>query len=143
MTDRGQRYRANRAISAEGGRRCVYCGDPKPRTVDHVNGNESDADPRNLVRACQSCNTKKGIVFLRAGAGVRTHQFNPAQPGRGAGTLAEWLEAVMALKGNDTRFTLSEAIEKVRNTPASKRAEFAAEIWQRRRARGGSGVVPF
>jgi 5-methylcytosine-specific restriction endonuclease McrA len=149
VTDRALRYRANRAI-AQREVRCIYCGRPDGwLEVDHINGYEEDNSPENLAWACRACNTQKGAVFARAGIGRRTRQFNPrarkraARATRGAGTLAEWMEAVMALKGYPSRFTLQEAIEKVRATPPEDRSAFAHEIWRRRRARGTDRRVPF
>lgn len=63
-------------------------------------------------------------------AGLR--QRNPG----GARNLAQWLNAVLSLKGESSVMGLQEAIAMVHATPHAKRSEFAAEIWRRRRARG-------
>lgn len=148
VTDRALRYRAQNAIE-QSERRCIYCGSPSGWIeVDHINGYEEDNAPENLAWACRACNTLKGAVFARAGIGRRTRQFNPRRrrttsDTKGARTLAEWMEAIMALKGQPSRFTLEQAIAKVRATPAWDRSAFAREIWQRRRERGTDRRVPF
>jgi len=58
------------ALKAETGGRCVYCGQKKKLTIDHVvpliGGGADDID--NAVPACTSCNSSKGtkslIMFL-------------------------------------------------------------------------------
>lgn len=138
LTDRAKRLRARRS-PPDGPKRCHYCGAAKPRDIDHVDGNESHGQRHNLAWACRTCNTRKGVAFRDRGRGVRTRQFNPAG---GARNLAQYVQAVMALRGEGD-MKLSDAIAMMHATPHTKRAEFAAEIWRRRRARGSDKKVPF
>lgn len=145
VTDRAKRYRANRALpKAAGKRRCYICGNPEPRDVEHINGDESDNRPQNLAPACRSCNVSKGNTFSKAGVGVRTIQFNP---GAGARNLAQYLTAARVLRGESHAMTLPAAIRLMHNTPAADRSRFAREIWDKRRERYGStgraDSVPF
>jgi hypothetical protein len=145
VTDRALRYRANRQAPPEP-RHCHYCGNPKRRTeVEHVDGHEENTDPRNLTWACRSCNTRKGAAFSRAGCGRKTRQFNPRRRNaEGARSLAQWLNAVLSLKGQGGTMALPDAITMVHATPHSRRSEFAREIWNRRRQHGGGKEeVPF
>jgi HNH endonuclease len=138
ISDRAKRYRAN-ACPPPGPRRCAYCGAAGKLDVEHIDGRESNSNPENLTWACRSCNTTKGVHFTRVGAGRKTVQMNPDKPG--AKSLAQYLTAVMVLKGNSEVMTLRDAISIVHNTPHSKRSEFAREIWRKRKERGGG--VPF
>jgi hypothetical protein len=99
-----------------------------------VDGHEENTEPANLAWACRSCNTTIGIALKQAGLGRRTRQFNPKA--QGARTLAQWLTAVLSLKGEGGRMEPSAAIEMIRATPPHRRSEFAQEIWRRRRERG-------
>lgn len=76
-TDRAKRYKANRDIQDDPKSGCLFCGSKRNLTVDHLSGDENDSDPRNLVWACKSCNTRKGVAFRKAGIGRLTHQYNP------------------------------------------------------------------
>jgi hypothetical protein len=140
VTDRALRYRAT-VNPPPGPRRCHYCGARGRVDVEHVDGREENGGPENLGYACRSCNTRKGVVFRNAGIGRRTRQFNPkagrkrGNPG-GAQNLAQWLNAVMALKGQGGTISLPAAVAMVQETPHSKRSEFARESWDRRRAHG-------
>jgi hypothetical protein len=136
ITDRAQRYRAQRAVGARD--RCMYCGRPRPRDVDHINGREEDNAPENLAPACHRCNTHKGLVFARTGIGRRTRQFNPQAKTAGARNLAQWTQAVMSIHGGGP-WPIREAVEMIRATPRSDRRAYAAEIWRRRRAHGTAG----
>ncbi len=49
----------------------------------------------------------------------------------------------MALKSETDTAKLQAAIDTVHNTPHSRRARFAAEIWERRRAHGTDRQIPF
>lgn len=54
--------RLSNIVHAAGGP-CAYCGDPNPRTIDHVDpelprGGLEEQD--NLVRCCRQCNSEKG-----------------------------------------------------------------------------------
>ena len=73
-----------------------------------------------------------------AGLGRPTRQFNPAG---GARSLGQWLAAVMSMKGESDQMTVPAAVETIRATPPERRSDFAAQIWERRRAR--SGEAPF
>jgi hypothetical protein len=136
VTDRALRYRARKlAPKLE---RCIYCGAPRPRDVDHIDGREENDAVDNLAPACHACNTRKGYAFLRAGIGRRTRQFNPAEKGDGARNLAQWVMAVMSIHGQGP-LPIREAVRLIRATPPADRAAYAAEIWRRRRARGTGG----
>jgi len=157
ITDRAKRYRARNAIE-QPAERCAYCGSPpgpgRRLEVDHINGIEDDNDPANLVWACRRCNTIKGIVFAQAGKGKRTRQFNPKKPPaqerhrrkveleRGAQNLAQYMEAINALHGRPSWYTLNEAIQVMRATQPWVRSIYAREIWRRRRS-GARWEVPF
>jgi hypothetical protein len=139
ITDRAKRYRAQNAIE-QPDRICVFCGDPKKPMVGHVNGNESDGTPENLVFTCRSCNASIGIFMARAGFGKRTAQYNPAG---GARSLGQWIVAVTSMKGAGP-MKLGDAVEMVRSTSPSKRSEYAREIWRLRRKHGTDKTgVPF
>lgn len=43
ITDRAKRYRAQHNVS--GPKRCYLCGNPKPRDVGHIDGNEGNGEP--------------------------------------------------------------------------------------------------
>ena len=73
--------------------------------------------------------------MARAGQGRRTRQYNP--PATGAASLGEYVSALRILHGEiDGDF--EKARQTIHNTPASRRSEFAKEVW-RRRKRGQSG----
>lgn len=134
ITDRAKRYRAQAAVEQQEGR-CIYCGRPGGRLdVEHINGKEADTNPANLAYSCRPCNVRKGNTFKRAGRGILTRQYNAR--GAGASSLAQWMEATKALRGEDSTMSLAAAIDLVHQTPADDRSAFAREIWQRRRARG-------
>lgn len=86
--------------------------------IDHKDGDESNGDPANLRWLCKSCNTRLGLSNVRAGQGVRTRQYNPANPG--ARTLAEYTEAAM----QHTRGAHDAGGEIIHETPKEKRQEF-------------------
>lgn len=79
--------------------------------------------------------------MARKGLGRRTHQYNPTRSS-GAQTLAQWVTAVMSMKGEGP-MDPAAAVEMIHATPLDRRSEFASEIWQRRRARGTDRTVPF
>lgn len=144
VTDRALRYRANqKAVRPEGPRLCYACGKQRNIDIDHVDGREENTNPENLIYLCRSCNTTKGAHFARAGAGRLTNQYNPAGSSSGARSMGQWVNALMVLKGHSDSMPLSRAIAMVHATPASRRSEFAQEIWRRRRARGTDTEVPF
>ena len=133
ITDRAARYRAQKCIKP-GPKQCEICGSKQNLVIDHRDGFEEHGEPSNLRWLCKRCNTKLGIAFARAGLGRRTRQYNP-----GAETLAQYVLAVTA----HTRGAHDEGGRIIHETPKSKRREFAAEIWARRRARAGEDFVPF
>lgn len=137
LTDRAKRYRAQRAIEQPDSR-CIYCGIPGARCVDHINGREDDQQSANLARACQSCNTAKGLLFARLGMGQRTRQYNPKHKAAGADNLAQWVMAVLSIKGQGP-LKVQEAVRMIRATPPEDRSAYASEIWRRRHARAGYG----
>lgn len=148
VTDRAYRYRAVRNAPA-GQKRCAFCG-AGPRTtplmVGHVNGHEEDGDPRNLIWTCRSCNGRTGNALKRARLGRRTRQYNPGTAPRGARSLGQWMTAVMSMRGESDAMSVRDAVEMVRATSAAKRAEYASQIWERRRQRGTDrwgGELPF
>lgn len=161
ITDRAKRYRAQRA-NEQTEHRCIYCGRPgRPGQragelhAEHINGREDDSSPANIAYACRPCNTAKGAYFARVKFGKRTRQYNPTKAG-GAANVAEWLEAVGSIVprkgaqyagqnyGAGGRMSTAAAVAMIRATPADKRSEFAAKIWQSRHSRARAGdSVPF
>jgi len=139
ITDRAKRFRAQSAIE-QPERRCIYCGNPQPRDIDHVNGREDDGAPANLAYACRSCNTRKGAFFSRNGIGRKTRQYNPEKKGEGARSLAQWVTAVLSIKGQGA-MDVADAVALIHATPAASRSKFARQIWDRRRER--KQQVPF
>lgn len=105
--------------------------------VAHVDGDESDGSQRNLGLTCRSCNGKVAHVMKRAGIGRRTRQYNPRD--EGAQTLAQWMAAVMSMKGESDQMPVDAAVELIHSTPASDRSRFAREIWRLRREHGTAG----
>jgi len=138
ITDRAKRYRA-RKNPPHGPKSCYCCGKPNVNDVEHIDGNEANNEDHNLAWSCRSCNTAKGAHFAKNGRGIRTRQYNPAKARNpGAKTLAQYLTAVMSLKGQSDQMSLPDAIGLVHQTPASDRSKFAREIWSRRRARAAT-----
>ena len=78
ISDRGHRYRAQRAIPC-GPRRCALCGSKRFLVADHVDSDESNDDPANIRTLCKSCNTLLGIAAAKAGKGRRVNQMNPGE----------------------------------------------------------------
>lgn len=70
-------------------------------------------------------------------AGLRG-SYRHGNPAEGAQTMAQWVNAVEALKGQGVGMSAQSAVEMIRATPPEHRSEFAVEIWRRRRARYGS-----
>lgn len=132
VTDRALRYRANaKACRPSNPRICAMCGSKRNVEVGHVDGHEENTKPANLFWTCRACNVKAGAAFKKAGRGRRTRQYNPG----GAKSLAQWLTAVMSMKGESNQMSIGDAVAMIRATPADKRSEFAHEIWGRRSAR--------
>ncbi len=72
---------------------------------------------------CRSCNTRKGIVQARAGAGQRTAQYNPQRaPG-----FREYVNAVLVLRG-DKAGSVHKAARTLQATPPARRIEFGDRI---------------
>jgi hypothetical protein len=107
--------------------------------VDHINGSEDDLARDNLVYACVPCNTAKGALFARLGIGKKTRQLNPgSSKGAGARNLAQWVMAVLSIKGQGP-LAVREAVDMIRATPPEDRSSYASEIWRRRRVHGTAG----
>ena len=100
--------------------------------VDHIDGDEWNDAPENLRWLCKSCNTRRGIAMARAGQGRKTRQYNPGADNPGAENLAQYVQAAMIHRRGER----DEGGRIIHETPKSKRQEFAAEIWRRRRKRG-------
>lgn len=110
--------------------------------MHHVNGNESDGAPANLVWACRPCNVRIANVMRRAGIGRLTYQMNPASSG--APNVGAWVNAVLSVKGDPGGdMPVAEAVEMIRATPPGERSKFAKRIWSLRRQRGTDRTVPF
>ncbi len=112
--------------------------------VAHIDGNESNIAPSNLGLTCRSCNARVAHVMKRLGIGRRTRQYNPS--GQGAKTLAQWLAAVMSMKGESDQMPVDSAAEMIHATSAADRSGFAREIWRLRRSHGtdqNQDQVPF
>lgn len=70
----------------------------------------------------------------RHALGIRTAQLNPSKPG--ALTLAQWLSAVLSMRGLSEAMQPKAAIELIHLTPETRRSSFAHQIWGIRRSRG-------
>ena len=114
--------------------------------IAHIDGNESNGEQENLGPTCRSCNAKVAHVMKRHGMGRRTRQYNPRST-QGGQSLAQWMAAVMSMKGESDQMSVSNAVEMIHATPAGDRSHFAREIWRRREhSSGGSNQqdqVPF
>ena len=84
ITDRAKRYRANQDDVRPGPpKQCGFCGKGPTSEVHHVDGNEDNSEPENLMWACRSCNTRVAFMMAAEGLGKRTRQYNgPRFPGR-------------------------------------------------------------
>ena len=110
--------------------------------MHHINGDETDGEPENLVWACRSCNVRIANVMRRARLGRLTQQSNPASTG--AANLGAWVNAVLSVKGDPGgNMPVSEAVALIRATPPDQRSRFAKHIWALRRQRGTDRAVPF
>lgn len=137
ITDRAKRYRARAAAPQQ--RHCFACGRPRPRDVHHIDGNESNGNPKNLTRACHSCNGKIAHIMRKAGLGTLTRQYNPKRRGQSqsARSLGAYLSSIMILKGEQPG-NVSAAVRSVQATSPAQRAEYAKRIWEIRRERYGA-----
>ena len=100
--------------------------------VGHIDGHEENSDPANLIWTCRSCNVRCGNTLRRAGLSRLTRQYNPSG---GAQTLAQWLTAVMSMRGQNDAMPVTDAVQLIHATPAARRSEFGREIWELRRQR--------
>lgn len=105
---RSQRHLARLSVivHAAGGP-CAYCGDPNPRTIDHVDptlprGRADELD--NLVRCCARCNSEKG------------HHTPEAWRARRLASGLPWPPVP-----SDRRPTIAEPLRGQRITPAQAR----------------------
>jgi len=139
VTDRAQRYRANKIADAGelGPKVCHFCGDPKaPVMVGHIDGHEENSEPENLAWTCRPCNSLTANVLNRAGMGRLTHQFNPRKKRTGI-TFGQYTTAVQVLRGESDAMPVNEAVEIVRAVPAYRRSSFAKDVWRLRKERYG------
>lgn len=142
ITDRQQRNRARACIKPEHLKRCGFCGSSRNIRVHHLNGNEGDGAPENLIAACHADNARVGFLLKRHNIGRRVDQeYNPTT---GARSLAQWMMAVKSLRGESTDMQPREAIAMIRATSPARRSDFAHDIWKIRRAHGTDRTaVPF
>lgn len=140
LTDRARRYRAVKSIPA-GRKICNLCGSRRNVGVDHIDGFEEHGEPRNLLYACKSCNTRKGFAFRNAGLGRRTIQFNPAE--RGARDFGRWVLATLAVRGESDAMGVSDAAGVLYATPPARRAGFAEELERLSQNPAAVGVPSF
>lgn len=127
---------ANPAKAVTGPKRCVICnGKPARVDVTHLDGDESNGEPKNLAYGCRSCNAKLAYAFKNMGPGVPTRQYNPAK--KGVPTYAQYLWGVT----HHSRGAHDEGGAIIRATPRSKRIEYAGRIAAFKAARRGK--VPF
>ena len=141
ITDRAKRYRANSSENRPGPpKQCGFCGSKKNVGVDHVNGHESDASPRNLMWACKKCNTKKGFVLRKAGIGKLTRQYNPKPRGMSRRRqLEEYGQAIKVMRGQFDG-DVAAAVALIRATPPAVRSEYTSRTWAtRKQVYGPSG----
>lgn len=117
---------------------CLFCGCNKNIDLHHIDGEEENTSPANLAWACRSCST----VIGEGGRGEADEAIQP-ESARGAQTVAQWLTAVMSMKGESDQMPVDAAVEMIHATPAEKRSEFAKQIWALRRKRGTHTLVPF
>jgi hypothetical protein len=110
------------------------CGSKQNVEVGHVNGYEEDSEPANLIWNCRRCNVLSANRLRKAGIGRLTRQYNTAS--EGAKTLAQWLTAVMSMKGESDVMPVASAVEMIHATPPARRSAFATDIWSKRRERG-------
>lgn len=137
ITDRAKRYRAN----AEGFRpgppkQCGFCGLKKNVGVCHINGNEDDGAPENLMWGCKSCNAIAAVLMKRAGVGKRTQQYNPAKMSKRA-MMDAYGAAIKVMRGQ-FEGDIGKAIATIRGTPRDVRSAYTSRTWPTRRAIYGS-----
>ena len=144
ITDRQRRRRSRQCIDKKLLKRCAFCGSSRNMRLHHLNGNESDIHPKNLIGACHACNALIGWLLKRHNIGRRVdlEYKNPeAKPAR---NLSQWMMAVKSLRGESNEMTPRAAIAMIRATSPARRSHFADDIWKIRRARGtDKTAVPF
>ncbi len=143
ITDRAKRYRAQHPDVKPDLKQCAFCGSRKNMLVGHINGDEADLAPENLIGTCKSCNTKLGFLFKRLGLGVPTRQYNAAVK-RNAGRsrsqqMAEYGAAIKVMRG-EFEGDVSKAVATIRATPRAVRSAYTSRSWPvRRQIYGASG----
>ena len=160
ITDRAKRYRANQDDVRPGPpKKCGFCGKGRTVEVHHVDGNEDNGEPENLMWACRSCNTRIAALMAQNGLGKRTRQFNPfghrprlaPLPRRGnpaalKGEMAKYAAAIKVMRG-EFPGDVAAAVRTIHDTPPSIRSAYSARTWPVRRGRyGASGrqtEIPF
>ena len=150
ITDRALGYRANtKECRPEGPKRCAFCGSRRTVEVGHIDGNETNTEPRNLVWNCRSCNQKIAAAMKKAGKGRRTKQYNgPTRRRLGAYSYRDFAQALAIIDGSAIG-NLDQAIALIHDTPMRRRSQFQKDIWVIRKERYGpsgrkdGGAVPF
>ena len=66
VTDRAQRYRANRCIRGAA-KVCHACGAKRDLMPHHLDGHEENNNPANLLTVCRACNVRAGAALRRSG----------------------------------------------------------------------------
>lgn len=145
ITDRAKRYRANRpGVRPSGPECCGYCGSVRNIGVDHIDGNEANSNPANLLKACKSCNGLKAHVLKRAGLGRRVKQYNP--PKVGGVTMKQYGDAIKVMRGVFDG-DVAAAVRTVQSAPAHIRSGYTRQTWRTRRAlygpSGRQSELPF
>lgn len=135
MTDRAKRFRANHPAVRPPLEVCGYCGAGGRIEVEHIDGNEGNAAPANLIGACRSCNTSKGLALAAWGIGKKTRQYNPARP---LATLAAYRANAAVLLGDEFG-DVRQAVRRLQATTPAARLRFARQLGRRRNPgkRGG------
>jgi 5-methylcytosine-specific restriction endonuclease McrA len=152
ISDRAKRYRANSSANRPPGeKRCGFCYTKTNVIVGHLNGNEDDGAPDNLMWTCRRCNAQQAALLKREGLGKRIQQKNPA---RKRGQMpkrqlnAAYAEAIMIMRGRADG-DVNKAVEFIRSVPPEVRSAFTARAWKTRKAQYGpsgrsdGGAVPF
>lgn len=134
VTDRAKRYRANHPAVRPSLEHCAYCGAGARNEVEHIDGDEANASPYNLVGSCRRCNVIKGITLKAWGLGRRTKQYNPA--GRPLRTMAEYRRNVAVLVGQQWG-DVAAAVRRLQDTAPADRERFSAQLARSNPARRG------
>ena len=167
ITDRAKRYRANQDDVRPGPpKQCGFCGKGPTSEVHHVDGNEDNSEPENLMWACRSCNTRVAFMMAAEGLGKRTRQYNgPRFPGRDSlrnwrlkplparsnpaalkGEMAKYAAAIKVMRG-EFPGDVAAAVRTIHDTSPSIRSAYTARTWPVRRGRYGSSgrqtEIPF